>query len=109
MARMFEDDKAVLGLVTRSLLRHQLRALQGLQPTEVPAEARYFRLCKQLALANEIGVHITVHGSPFVHEVSPLVKIMREITYDPMALGLREAIPARVYRSLMQLGITSHT
>jgi hypothetical protein len=102
------NDEGTLGLVTRSLLRHQLRALQGLQPTEVPAaEARYFRLCKQLALANEIGVHMTMHGSPFVHEVSPLVKMMREITYDPMALGLREAIPARVYTSLMQLGITS--
>jgi hypothetical protein len=60
------NDEGTLGLVTRSLLRHQLRALQGLQPNEVPAEARYFRLCKQLALANEIGVHITMHGSPFV-------------------------------------------
>jgi hypothetical protein len=40
-------------------------------------------------------------------QVSPLVTMMREITYDPMALGLRQAIPATVYRSLMQLGITS--
>jgi hypothetical protein len=48
-----------------------------------------------------------MHGSRFEHEVSPLVKMMREITYDPVALGLREAIPATVYRSLMQLGVTS--
>ena len=101
------NDEGTLGLVTRSLLRHQLSALQGLQPNEVPSEARYFRLCKQLAMAHEIGVQLTMHGSKFTTEVSPLVKMMRDITYDPVALGLREAIPATVYRSLMQLGITS--
>jgi hypothetical protein len=58
-------------------------------------------------MAHEIGVQLTMHGSKFTTEVSPLVKMMRDITYDPVALGLREAIPATVYRSLMQLGITS--
>jgi hypothetical protein len=63
----------------------------------------------RLRLAQKIGVHLTMHGSTFAHEVSPLVKMMRDITYDGLwhKDRLREAIPARVYRSLMQLGITS--
>jgi hypothetical protein len=45
------NDKGTLG---RSLLRHQPKALpQGLRATEVPSEALYFGLCKQLAMAHE--------------------------------------------------------
>jgi hypothetical protein len=92
------NDEGTLGLVTRSLLRHQLRALPGLQPKELPTEARYFRLCKQLALANEVGPQVAMHGSRFVHEVSPLVKTMRDITtHDPVALGLCRHTSSGVY------------
>jgi endonuclease/exonuclease/phosphatase family metal-dependent hydrolase/ribonuclease HI len=101
------NDLGTLGKVSRALLTNQLASLQGLSPHELPREARYMRLAKQLAMAMDIGLEVTRDGQAYEPEISCLVESLRQVTYDPKALGLRESIPPRIYRTLMQLGITN--
>ncbi len=101
------NDDGTLGVVTRSLLNAQTKVLHGLHVRDVPSEAKHLRLAKQLAMTAEAGLELTSNGSPYHEEVSDIVSRLKQVKYDPKALGLREAIPARVYRHLMQLGITT--
>jgi hypothetical protein len=101
------NDNGPLGLTTRHLMQHQLQALQGLNPKDVPAAATHLRLAKQMAMAEDIGMCLTDKGSLYHTVTSELVRLLRTITYDPIALGLRVAIPPKVYHPLMQLGIDS--
>jgi ribonuclease HI len=103
------NDPGTLGLVTRALLEHQLAALQGLDPADVPAEARFLRLAKTAMLAGHMGVQLTKHGTVVANKASPLVTLLKSVTYDPNQLGIAETIPAKVYRVLMQLGISDLT
>jgi ribonuclease HI len=101
------NDTGTLGVVTKALLDSQLRILQGLRPADVPREATHLRLVKQLAMATETNLQLTKDGDPLEASMSNMVKCMKTIVYDPKALGLREVIPAKVYRELMQLGINT--
>lgn len=100
------NDPGTLGVVTRALLEHQLMALQGLSPTDVPAEARFLRLAKTIMLAKDMGVQLTKFGTVMNNPESPLVSLLKQVTYDPSQLGFAEVIPTKVYRVLMQLGVT---
>jgi hypothetical protein len=73
-ANSLNGKGTALGLVTRSLLRHQLKAWQGLRAIEVPSEARYFRLCKQLAMAQDTNVHLS-KAIEYVPSISSLFSV----------------------------------
>ena len=116
LTRALNDD-GPLGWSTKALLKLQHERAAGMQiltkecsQPMLEKHTKHFHVLKRLSILKDAGLTIvapTPDLEPFLKLAeSSIVRMMCDVGYDPLCLGLKAEIPPRIYMPLFQLGIT---